>query len=162
MGALTMTIPKASGRRIAAAVKKWDREKRRKAKIAIAQTAADVHTYATRTFAGNTEGDALGAHPPTVGTVLKETRSRLGITGPYQGPPFPRPHTRSDNDESERLKQGISVNWESGYTAAITAPAKYAKFVEYGTATSRPHPFMTPAAEAARPRHTERMRKAYR
>jgi HK97 gp10 family phage protein len=40
----------------------------------------------------------------------------------------------------------------SGLSADVTATARYAVYVEYGTSDTRPQPFMRPAAELAGPR----------
>jgi HK97 gp10 family phage protein len=47
------------------------------------------------------------------------------------------------------LRDSIGVT-ASGPEAAVTAAAPYAAFVEYGTSRAPQHPFMTPAADAAR------------
>jgi HK97 gp10 family phage protein len=44
----------------------------------------------------------------------------------------------------------------------VIAPAWYAHFIEWGTAHAGARPFMTPAAEAARPEHRALLEGLYR
>lgn len=157
MGAFTITLPKGAGAKVARGIESWEQKKRQKVRAAILETTLKVSNYAKLRFEGNIEGDTVSPPVPTsTFRAMTEARAELGISG-EQDVPYPRPHVRTGI-----LRTSIETKWKAPLRSAVSANAPYAKFVEFGTSRSRPHPFMTPAAESERKHHRDRIRKAYR
>lgn len=125
----------------------WARDARRRLQQAAFRTAHDVRAQAV---ANANQPDDDVDHPWSTGGIPSRPQP------PYRDQTSLSPHTRTGT-----LKSSINVA-PGGLVDQyeVRADAAYAPFVEFGTARSRPHPFMFPAAESKRRTWEKRVRKA--
>lgn len=145
---VTFTLSASEMAKVKMALDQWGKVVSNRLRQASAITAEDVKRDAIGGFGGNYDEDI--------------SRTVLGATSkpvpPYKAQSDLMPHTRSG-----LLKNSIRVEKQSADVYMVKAGnevAPYAAYVEFGTRTARPHPFMFPATEMNRKRWRERIDKA--
>jgi len=78
-------------------------------------------------------------------------RSGSGLSATHQASAPGQPPA----SDTGRLASSITLEEEGQFTVTVSAKAKYAAYLEYGTRTIAPRPFMVPAKQKAEPAFKE-------